>query len=47
MATLVVVAQHHLGNHEADQFTVGKVRAVSAAGARWDDVVIDQDVECS
>jgi hypothetical protein len=41
-----VVAQHDLGDREADEFTVGEIGSVSPAGARRDDVVIDQHVEC-
>ena len=45
-AALVGVAQQDLRNRETDQFTVGEIGSVSAAGAWRDDVVIDQHVEC-
>jgi hypothetical protein len=45
-ATLVEVAQHDLGNRQADQFTVGEIRSVSTAGAGCDDLVVDQHVKC-
>jgi hypothetical protein len=45
-ASFVVVTEQDLGYCEADQFTVGEIGSVSAAGAGRDDVVIDQHVEC-
>jgi hypothetical protein len=45
-AAFLVIAQHDLRDREADQFTVGELGPVATTGARRDDVVVDQHVEC-